>query len=828
MEGFDLGTISRVYLNNRDYSFIYLGNTLVWPNYAKSYLTIVSTSDNNIIRWKANNSQLLKTISVSTDKGQTWTDKTSSTSGMGTELATLNTGDKLLIKGNNTSYGARISVLHGNVWEYAWAYNQINSSNTFDIEGNIMSLIYGDNYIGQTAFTDTYTFYELFSLCIYLNSAKNLVLPATTLTTNCYLNMFEGCTGLTTAPALPATTLESSCYYSMFKDCTSLTAIPLLPATTLANECYASMFKGCTSLVYPHLYYNTLPATTLSEGCYKSMFEGCTSLALIPLLPATTLANECYASMFKGCTSLLFTMEELPATTLAYRCYEHMFEGCTSFTDTPFIILPATTLATGCYDSMFKDCTNLIYGPVLPATTLADNCYESMFYGCTTLRTAPELPAETLVYKCYCNMFRNCTLLHYIHCLATDISASNCTAYWVSGVAATGTFEKNPNMTSWTTGSSGIPTGWTVTDDPDVPIVHDYSQDYLTIVSLANNNTISLKTDGTEKTVSISTDDGVTWTNYNSSSAGTVLATLDTDEKLLIKGSNSSYMNNYFTATGNFNVEGNIMSLLYGDNFAPQIILPSWGSTFSGLFMNCTTLLSAENLILPATTLASNCYENMFYRCSSLTTPPKVLPALILTNGCYQNMFYSCQFMTEVPQILATTMGSSSCSNMFRMCIRITTMPDLQATTLNSYCYNRMFMQCTRLVNVKPLPATTLASSCYSEMFSNCTSLVTAPEIYATTLASDCCYQMFYQCSSLTTVPNLPATTLVTFCYHSMFYFCTSLNYIKCLATDISASNCLTKWLMNASSTGTFVKDINTTYPVGDSGIPSGWTIQNA
>ena len=61
-------------------------------------------------------------------------------------------------------------------------------------------------------------------------------------------------------------------------------------------------------------------------------------------------------------------------------------------------------------------------------------------------------------------MFDGCTNLNYIKCLATNISASYCTRYWVVGVASTGTFVKNPNMTSWPTGNSGIPTRWKVQD----------------------------------------------------------------------------------------------------------------------------------------------------------------------------------------------------------------------------------------------------------------------------------------------------------------------------------------------------------------------------
>lgn len=101
---------------------------------------------------------------------------------------------------------------------------------------------------------------------------------------------------------------------------------------------------------------------------------------------------------------------------------------------------------------------------ILPATALTEYCYQGMFSDCTSLTTAPVLPATTLAPYCYQNMFSNCTSLNYIKCLATDISASDCTSYWVYNVASTGTFVKNPNMSSWTTGDDGIPEGWTVED----------------------------------------------------------------------------------------------------------------------------------------------------------------------------------------------------------------------------------------------------------------------------------------------------------------------------------------------------------------------------
>ena len=206
-----------------------------------------------------------------------------------------------------------------------------------------------------------------------------------------------------------------------------------------------------------------LPATSLAEECYCGMFESCTNLISAPQLPATTLANQCYSNMFKGCSSLS-TAPELPATTLAYHCYSQMFSGCTNLSTAPE--LPATTLAEGCYMNMFGDsfgsCTSLTTAPELPATALAFDCYSGMFRGCTGLTTAPELPAPTLVNGCYFSMFYGCTSLNYIKMLATDVSPSTCLRFWVTNVAASGTFIKNASATWDITGDNGVPSGWTV------------------------------------------------------------------------------------------------------------------------------------------------------------------------------------------------------------------------------------------------------------------------------------------------------------------------------------------------------------------------------
>ena len=414
-----------------------------------------------------------RTISYSKDMGETWTDIVSTT-GTGKVINVIS-GDIVMFKGDNITYATTISN-----------HDRFGSvSAKFEVEGNIMSLINSTDFQTATTIASNYTFYCLFRDCTGLTSTEKLVLPATTLADNCYNSMFAGCRSLTTAPELPATALTSYCYYGMFsgctslitapsvipattlkrlccyhmfQNCTSLTTAPELPSTTLANSCYSDMFAGCTSLTTAPV----LPATTLADNCYNSMFAGCRSLTTAPELPATTLASGCYDSMFSGCTSLT-TAKELPATKLASYCYSDMFNNCKSLITAP--ALPATTLVDGCYLGMFEGCTSLTSAPsILPATALTNYCYQNMFNGCTSLITAPELPAATLRYQCYYQMFLGCTSLNYIKCLATNISASNCTYNWVNGVSSTGTFVKKSGVT-WPKGNDGIPRGWTVEEE---------------------------------------------------------------------------------------------------------------------------------------------------------------------------------------------------------------------------------------------------------------------------------------------------------------------------------------------------------------------------
>ena len=794
--------INKLYLGDVEVTKAYLGDVEVYGSNKKYMtMTVLDGASGTTIAPTLNGSFSTKPNLQYRINNGSWSDFVFGT----TAAITAQTGDTVQWKGVNES---GISVSERNYMKFSI------SGNPVALSGNVMSLI--DGVGDSTVIPRDYCFYKMFSKSNVKTVSQDFLpattlttwcysdlfnesllenapeLPATTLAGNCYQSMFYGCTSLTTAPVLPATTLADNCYTVMFGGCSSLVNAPALPATTLAGSCYRSMFNGCTSLTTaPELHVTTLaegcysgmfdrctslttapvlPATTLAASCYQSMFEGCTSLTTAPVLPATTLSDNCYTSMLQGCTSLttapdlpattlanscynymfygctsLSTAPELPATTLSDNCYGMMFGGCTSLTTAPELpsttiadscysgmfwrcsslvnapVLPATTLAGSCYLSMFRECTSLTTAPVLPGTTLASNCYSRMFEGCTALTTAPELPATTLAYNCYSYMFEGCSNLSYVKSLATDITASNALKNWLLNVSQTGTFVK-PAGVSYETGISGIPKGWTVVEEKPKPEGKYMTMTVLdgdtgtTIAPTVNGSLPNLNLQyrvnngewsdfivGTTAAIKVVAGDVVQWKGNNSEGIST---------------SYPNYLN--FGVSGNpVALSGNIMSLI--DGVGDALVVPS-----------------------------AFCFCSLFYNSSIKTVSSDFLPATTLADNCYRELFSNCQILTQAPA----------------------------------------------------LPATTLKSYCYTEMFRYCYELKQAPE--------------------------LPAKVLVDGCYKYMFQDSSSLNYVKCLATDNISTSTISSWLSGVSSTGTFEKPTKAKYLNNSgSGIPSGWTVVN-
>ena len=157
---------------------------------------------------------------------------------------------------------------------------------------------------------------------------------------------------------------------------------------------------------------------------------------------------------------------------------------------------------------------------------------------------------------------------------------------------------------------------------------------YFAIESIEDGLTVSL----TRNECLISIDNGE-WTSL---SANTVTPAINMGQKIQFKIDNPTISFNEgigrFTISKKCNVSGNIMSLLYGDDFSERNSLTGKNYAFYKLFYNCKTIVDASKLILPATILSNYCYEYMFSGCTSLTTTP-ALPATMLAYQCYKGMF---------------------------------------------------------------------------------------------------------------------------------------------------------------------------------------------
>ena len=221
---------------------------MFFRDYAKEYFTIEITKAGYFTvvpaldpksKLSTISSDIALTISYSLN-GAEWISATLFDDGLTFEVSI---GDTIRFKGNNTNYCSNtLAVDPHKQWYVVFGclqgdgenYKNTFTSTTarFNAYGNIMSLLYGDNFIGETTLSASYVFCQLFKTSGII-SAEHLILPATTLTASCYRAMFSKAYRLKYSPTFPAKNLVTECYKYMFEDCTSLKKITCLAETNL-------------------------------------------------------------------------------------------------------------------------------------------------------------------------------------------------------------------------------------------------------------------------------------------------------------------------------------------------------------------------------------------------------------------------------------------------------------------------------------------------------------------------------------------------------------------------------------------------------------------
>ena len=233
------------------------------------------------------------------------------------------------------------------------------------------------------------------------------------------------------------------------------------------------------------------------------------------------------------------------------------------------------------------------------------------------------------------------------------------------------------------------------------------TKDYLTIVALEDGLTAKLSLNACEYCVD---GDG----NWKTLPADTETETVNKGQTLSFRGElTPTYHEGIgtFTVSKYFNLKGNGMSLLFGDNAKKEFSLSSKKYALLKLFYGCTKLIDASEFVLQATVLSEMCYLNLFNSCTSLILPPK-LPAKDLAYRCYETMFNNCRSLIIAPELPATSLTGQCYQAMFNYCTSLITAPVLNAPVLAKKCYEKMFSTCLKLDYIKMLATDISAADC--------------------------------------------------------------------------------------------------------------------
>ena len=488
-----------------------------------------------------------------------------------------------------------------------------------------------------------------------------------------------------------------------------------------------------------------------------------------------------------------------------------MFSGCTSLTEAPE--LPATKLAEMCYLEMFKGCTNLNYIKVGVLTL--DNNFDAtkdwvdgidgkgtFIFPCGSKydkHGASEVPTNFTIVSSPIVVFENPDgeelYRDTIGCDVLPVYRGKTPTYGEK----TDFKGWNPELTIHDT--PGVYYYKAVYDD-----VAPEENNWLCFTAEQAGSSVRYLNGADNKPNVEYSLDGKDWLDWPAQTAITLERIGD---KVYVRGNNPDGFSHedlsanisdlldikcsYFQMKGSIAASGSVMSLIDGKGV--------------------TTTIPCEY-----------CFNRLFYQCGALTTPP-VLPATELASGCYNGMFFQTG-IKETPKLPATKLADNCYMNMFGYCSNLTVAPELPATTLEESCYTNMLAG-TNITEAPKLPATEMKRYCYSNMFAYCEKLTKAPELPATVLDEYCYWQMFIGCVSLKEAPELPASKLVANCYQAMFKGCTSLNYIKVGVMSLKNNfDATTDWVDGINGDGLFIFPCGSKYDVhGKSQVPTNFTI---
>ena len=801
----------------------------------------------------------------STDQ-QTWTSMgTTSTTPI---TATVPANGKLYIKCIADSWGYVQGVDQNKSW------HTMSFTGNHNIGGNIMSLLYGDNFEGQTTISTQHsnTFTYLFESNTHLIDASDLLLPATTVSRDTYGNMFKGCTNLTAAPAiLPAPTLaQTGSYISMFEGCSSLGNAPVLMVEYIKAYDLYTMFKGCTLIDKIVTYADTVEnyGTTnwlqnvAATGDFYALGSAnwtIDSPSGVPVgwtlhhsLPQPD--NEIWYESSDGQTIDFSTSgfnANIVSNTYADGKGVVKFDAAvTSTTDKAYGYRGSNKLTKISFPDSFTTVGNYTFKQC-PLTELDLNNVTSVGFEAFDGNYIQQLHIPATLTTITNNPFRSA----YITQITVDANnptyndgsahnGSNCImdgTTLMCGCVNTVIPDNCTVINNWAMSSLGI----TVLDCPaSITTLNDCAADgnrqLRTVYARSSANVVrGAFSNGVPTGGTLYYTSGVNYQNWLNRlpSGWTAVLLCNTT---ISAGNNGSISVN--GTSGNYHqpelVSGTQLTLVAtpdagyqfdswsdGDTNASRTVTITADTTLTASFVAAQPASEpfyVEDITGNANTLRikkSDANAPTIEVFSSTdkqtwtsmgTTSTTAITATIPANGKLYLKATANQWSNGNSNVITASGNHNIGGNIMSLLVG----DNYEGATLGSYNYHfsYTFYNSTHLIDASDLvlPSDT-TEFCYNHMFSGCTALTAVPAtLPATTLNENCYSSMFSGCTSLTTAPALPATNLQYYCYDAMFEGCTALTTAPVLPATTLAHYCYRNMFRDCSSLATVTTYANT------------------
>ncbi len=742
-------------------STLFLSAVPAWADdpYLSQELTLRANETTTVYLTKTSSSPSVSFANLflqySTDEGETWETFTASAAG---SKITIDAGNTMRLR-RNPANGINTNGFGYNsktFYDYRWYFV---TTGDFSVEGNVMSLIDGENFATNT----TIPAYCCFN-CLFLNNAAltnidNIRLPATVLKNYCYRAMFQG-TGVT-----------------------DISSLSLPEPETVASYSYNQMFKNCTSL--SSLSGFRVPSNLGTYACLN-MFQSCTGLTdLVGIdFAADTLNNYCYQLMFQACTGLTSVMDTFRVSVIATNSCDQMFLGCTNLRQTPAIKVDSIG-TTGCIN-MFKTCgtttgtDSMTAGDIIVSKAIYYQGCQTMYAGSTRLRNAPAIKAGRI--------------------FGTTDKNGGCRYMFqdLTGITSAGVINVG-RLDAY--GCSYMYTGCTKLKSIPKIIIGEYGGSFPMQYMFNACSSLTFDRD------TLFSKELASYNYYYMFSGCTGIT--DVSELHLAADTVAPYAYNgmFNGCTGITDMWDTLRISVIGDRacqnmflgcnhikHTPTLVVDSIGLLGCNvMFKNCGTATAAADSMTAGDIIVNKAIYNqgcqdMFNGSTKLKKTPNVYAERVMSNnatktgGCYL-MFNGLAKVPRMGKISINEVSNYGCEQMFNACSTLRSIDTIRIGTLGSYGLSYAFTTCSALPKMPTIKVDELVGNRNMQyMFNACTSLTFDNDtLFNKDLTNYCYLSMFTGCNGLTDIEGLhiAADTLAPYACNTMFYNCANLTSVK-------------------------------------------------